>query len=380
MSNKPHNILYIQGVTRMGGSIESLLGLLKGLDKKKFNPIVVTSRKGRFFDELRCLGVETEVIKMGMWRKWKSLLKIPFSLYSIQRVIKRKNISLIHSNTLWDNPYGVIPARLKKVLSICHIRNTFTNDKIKKYHLSGVDRIICVSDEIRRGFDGWKLEDEKTVTIYNGVDTRQFNDKVKGDTIRKEFEIEDRKILIGVVGRVDRTKGQDLLIKAFASLNKRHENLMLMIIGESSLQDRRYFFKLKDLANSLKLREKVIFTGYRKDIPKITAAFDIAVCPSLPSSNEGFGRSIIEAMAMKKPVVASATGGIPEVVVNSITGEIVPPGDSEKLADAIEKLVGDEKIRLAMGEKGYERVIEKFTMEKNIREIEKVYLELLEKL
>src|SRR3972149_8626538 len=96
MSNKPHNILYIQGVTRMGGSIESLLGLLKGLDKKKFNPVVITSRIGKFFDELRNLGIETEVIKMGMWRKGKSLLTIPFSLYLIQRVIKRKNISIVH--------------------------------------------------------------------------------------------------------------------------------------------------------------------------------------------------------------------------------------------------------------------------------------------
>ena len=378
MSNKPHNILYIQGVTRMGGSIESLLGLLKGLDKKIFYPVVVTSKKGRFFEESRSLGVETEVIKMGMWRKGKSLLRIPVSVYSIQSVIKRKNISLVHANTLWDNPYGVIPARLRKVPSICHIRNTFTEDKIKKYYLSKADRIICVSDEIRSGFNGWKLKDEKTATIYNGVDTKRFNDKVKGGIIRRNFNIEDREILIGVVGRVDRTKGQDLLIEAFASLNKRHENLRLMIVGESSLRDRQYFYKLKDFSNSLNLRNKVIFTGYRKDIPEITAAFDIAVFPSLPSSNEGFGRSIIEAMAMKKPVVASAAGGIPEVVVDSITGEIVPPNDSEKLADAIEKLVIDEKRRVSMGEKGYERVIEKFTMERNVKEIEKLYLSLLE--
>ncbi|OGL49586.1 MAG: hypothetical protein A3C43_06605 [Candidatus Schekmanbacteria bacterium RIFCSPHIGHO2_02_FULL_38_11] len=222
------------------------------------------------------------------------------------------------------------------------------------------------------------MKDEKTATIYNGVDTKRFNDKVKGGIIRRNFNIEDREILIGVVGRVDRTKGQDLLIEAFASLNKRHENLRLMIVGESSLRDRQYFYKLKDFSNSLNLRNKVIFTGYRKDIPEITAAFDIAVFPSLPSSNEGFGRSIIEAMAMKKPVVASATGGIPEVVVDSITGEIVPPNDSEKLADAIEKLVIDEKRRVSMGEKGYERVIEKFTMERNVKEIEKLYLSLLE--
>ncbi len=378
MPNKPHNILYIQGVTRMGGSIESLLGLLKGLDKKIFNPVVITSRIGRFFDEVRNLGIETEVVKMGMWRKGKSLLTIPFSLYLIQRAIKKKNISIVHANTIWDNPYAVIPAGLKKVPSICHIRNTFAKDRIKKYHLSKTDKIICVSDEIRKGFNSWKLKDEKTITIYNGVDTRQFNDKVKGNSVRREFNIDDKAILIGVVGRVDKTKGQDMLIKAFASLDKKHENLRLMIVGESSLQERSYFFKLKDLSNNLNLKNKVIFTGYRKDIPEITAAFDIAVVPSLPSSNEGFGRSVIEAMAMKKPVIASATGGIPEVVIDGVTGELYPPNALNKLAEAIERLILDEKRRFTMGEKGYIRVIEEFTMAKNVEEIEKVYLGLLE--
>jgi len=378
MSTKPFNILYIQGVTRMGGSIQSLLGLLKRLDKEKFSPIVLTSKTGKFTEELRELGIEAKVIKMEMWRKGKNLLRAPISIFLIQKLLHDKRIDLIHSNTLWDNPYGVIPAKFRKVPSVCHLRNTFSPDKIKKYFLLWADRIICISDEIKKRFNSLEKKEEKILTIYNGVDLEKFNNNIKGDRIRKEFNIGEKDFLVGMVGRVDRTKGQDMLLKAFSTLNERYENLKLMIVGESSHRDRGYFFELKKLAGSLNLHQKVIFTGYRKDIPEITAALDLAVFPSLPSSNEGFGRSIIEAMAMKKAVVASDTGGIPEVVIDGVTGELVPPNDPQRLAESIEKLIADEEMRFAMGEKGYMAVVEKFTLERNVRETEKVYLSLLE--
>ncbi|OGL38239.1 MAG: hypothetical protein A2042_06185 [Candidatus Schekmanbacteria bacterium GWA2_38_11] len=375
MSHKPFNILYIQGVDRLGGSIESLLGLLKGLDKERFNPVVLTSKKSEFTRELKKLNIDTEIIKMGMWRKAKSFLRIPVSIFLIQKLIRKKRIDLVHSNTLWDNPYGVVPANLRKIPSVCHLRNTFTKDKVKKYFLPRADIIICVSDEIKRCIG--RQEGERAITIYNGVDIKRFNDSVNGGGIRREFNIDEKDFLIGVVGRVDRTKGQKLLINSFASLAGKYENIKLIIVGESSMRERGYYLGLRKYCNTLKLNKKAIFTGHRKDIPEITAALDLAVFSSLPSSNEGFGRSIIEAMAMKKPVIASDTGGVPEVVADGITGELFLSGDQQKLTEAIERLMLDEKRRFTMGEKGYMRVIENFTIEKNVREIEKIYLGLL---
>ena len=375
MPDRPYNILYIQGVTRPGGSIQSLLALLNGLDKEMFNPVVITAKKSDLTRELDGLDVDTEIIKMGMWRKGKSFLRIPVSIFLIQRLIRKKRIDLVHSNTLWDNPYGVIPARRRKIPSVCHLRNTFTKDKVKKYYLPRADAVICVSDEIKRCIG--KQEGERAVTIYNGVDIKKFNDSVKGEEIRKKFGIGKNDFLIGVVGRVDRTKGQELLIEAFASLAGKYENIKLIVVGGSSRKERRYYLGLRKYSNTLKLNKKVIFTGHRKDIPEITAAIDLSVFPSLPTSNEGFGRSIIEAMAMKKPVIASDTGGVPEVVADGVTGELFPAGNQQKLTEAIERLMLDEKRRFTMGEKGYMRVIENFTIERNIREIEKVYLGLL---
>jgi glycosyltransferase involved in cell wall biosynthesis len=120
----------------------------------------------------------------------------------------------------------------------------------------------------------------------------------------------------------------------------------------------------------------VIFLGNREDVPRLMAASQVVLVPSLESAKEGFGRVAMEAMAMEKPVVASRTGGLPEVVTEN-TGILVPPGDAQALAEALDRLLEDGELRRELGRAGRRRVEELFDLNHTVSEVKRVYRELL---
>ncbi len=373
-----HKILYIQGVTRMGGAIESLLLLVKNLDKKKFSSAVVTSAKGPFSVEMEKAGLSFEVVKMEMWRKAKGFFSRPSTIGKLISFAKKENVSLIHCNTLWDNPYGHKIAESLGIPLVCHIRNTFSEDKIRKYKVLKAQKIICVSRAVAQGFADWD-KDEKIQVIYNGVEMSEFDaDKYDRGLVRRDFSVGKTVPVIGLVGRVSPEKGQLEMIKASALLKKEIPEFKVFIVGETSKKEMEYMAFLKNEASKLGVSENLIFTGFRRDVAAITSIFDIAVFPSLEGANEGFGRGIIEAMAMKKPVIGTDTGGITEVIENGESGLIINPGDSDMLAQNILKLLKDSQLSRQFSEKGYDRVREKFSAESYAAGIENIYSELLE--
>ncbi|RMF97452.1 MAG: glycosyltransferase family 1 protein, partial [Candidatus Schekmanbacteria bacterium] len=292
----------------MGGAIESLLLLMENLNSENFLPLVVTSSEGKFTDELKKRKIGYEIVKMEMWRKAKGFLSRPFILKKLIDYAKKQSVSLIHCNTLWDNPYGSIIAKNLKIPLVCHIRNTFSYDKIKKYNLASADRIICVSQKVAESFNGWKYRD-KVEIIYNGVDMNRFNpSKFVQSEVKEKFSLPPHSPLVGIVGRVSPQKGQLEVIRAAAIIKEKVPSIKVMIVGETSKKESEYLNFLKNEAENLGVSENVVFAGYRSNIAEITSAFDVAVFPSLEGANEGFGRSLIEAMAMKKPVVATLTG------------------------------------------------------------------------
>ncbi|PIU68061.1 MAG: glycosyltransferase family 1 protein, partial [Armatimonadetes bacterium CG07_land_8_20_14_0_80_40_9] len=146
-------------------------------------------------------------------------------------------------------------------------------------------------------------------------------------------------------------------------------NIKFLIVGDGPLRE-----ELKEQSKDLGIEDEVTFTGSRQDIPEIMAALDIFV---LTSIKEHFGRVVIEAMACGKPVIATNSGAVPEIVEDKVTGILVPPEDSEKLAEAIIELLEDKEKAKEMGIAGRKRVEELFSIEKHTRQIEEVYLSLL---
>jgi glycosyltransferase involved in cell wall biosynthesis len=187
--------------------------------------------------------------------------------------------------------------------------------------------------------------------------------------MRRTFGVQAQGLLVGTVGRLHPQKGFASLLAAVARVRERLPAIRLLLVGGGALR--------RDLvarAEALGLAEVVIFAGSRGDVPEILAALDLFVLPSLW---EGLPNAVLEAMAAGLPVVATAAGGTPEVVVDGETGLLVPPGDVTALAEAIERLLRDPGLRRKMGEAGRKRVEGHFTIEQTVAQTVALYETLL---
>jgi glycosyltransferase involved in cell wall biosynthesis len=174
---------------------------------------------------------------------------------------------------------------------------------------------------------------------------------------------------VGIVARLSQEKGHKVLINAFKQVSQKL-NAKLLIIGDGPLKE-----TLMQQVQDLQIQDRVLFLGFRKDIPQLLAMIDLFV---LSSFTEGISLTLLEAMASGKPVVATMVGGNPEVVVNRKTGYLVPAGDATSMAEMMISLLGDHQKRQEMGIAGRERVIEYFSMENMNAGYTKLYMTIKE--
>jgi glycosyltransferase involved in cell wall biosynthesis len=181
-------------------------------------------------------------------------------------------------------------------------------------------------------------------------------------------------VLIGVVSRIARGKGLQYLLEAAPDVIARIPQAKFLIIGDNSFNP-EYREELKRQTIKLGLQDRVIFTGFRLDVPNILSSLALSVLPSL---NEGLSNSLLESMAAAVPVVATNVGGNPEVVVDGVTGLLVPPRNPAALAEAICRVLRTPGLRNKLGQAGRRRVLEHFSNERMIRNVERLYGELLD--
>ena len=366
---KSFNILYLANSGEIfGGGQISLLGLIKGLNRKRFHPLVVCPTGGSLVDELKRLGIETEIIKMKTLRRL-NIFSWMKTINKLFRLIKERKIDLIHSNGSRPTIYGSIAAKLSKAPLIWHVRIANRDRLLDKLLARLATKIVVISKAVGKRFNWLKDKENKVIVVYNGIDLERFNPTINGEKIREEFHLSPEIPLIGIVGRLDWYKGHQYFLQAAKEVTGTIPEARFLIIG-----DGEYRKRLENLRKELDLDKKVIFTGNRRDIPQILASLNIFV---LSSVSEGFGRSVAEAMACEKAVVATKVGGLPEVVEDRITGRLVPPKNPSALAEAIVNLLKDKKKAKEMGRAGQKRVEELFSIKKNVRKTEELYEKIL---
>jgi len=233
------------------------------------------------------------------------------------------------------------------------------------------DKIITNS----RAVGGIFSENGRKETVYNGIDLSLFAPALGGEKARSMLKIGKETRLIGTIGHLAPLKGFEELIEAIGKVINEGFDVKLAIVGEAIYPNSQsYKQDLLSLVHSKGLKDRIIFTGFRENIPELLASFDIFV---LPSRMEGFGRVNLEAMAMGKPVISTNVGGIPEVVQDGVTGILVTPRNSKALAHAIIRLFNDSQLGKSMGNAGRRRVEEHFTLQAHVQRIEEIYLEIL---
>ena len=262
---------------------------------------------------------------------------------------------------------GTAGHRRPWVISTVHssrVRSCEDQEQLRRLTPS-MDRLIVVSNAIdRKVVEEGRLGAER-VLIYNGVDLERYDHQEPCCTLRDEYAMEPDAGIVGVVGRLELEKGHPTLLEAWPMVLERVPGAYLLIVGEGSRQD-----LLRQIAREQGIERHVIFTGRRDDIPAVTAALDVAV---LPSYREAQGLTILEAMAMSRPVVASNVGGIPEMVQDGVTGLLVPPHDPPALAAAIARLLTNHQLADMLARAGHDLVHDRFCIQIMVNAVQALY-------
>ncbi len=227
------------------------------------------------------------------------------------------------------------------------------------------DRLIAVSHSIVEKLRHEGRDTASITLIHNGVDLERYDHQDPCCTLRDEYELPQEAPIVGVVARLEPEKGHPTLLDAWPAVLRAVPKARLLVVGEGGRRE-----ALEEQARALGIAGQVVFTGRRDDIPAVTAALDVAV---LPSYREAQGLTILEAMALSRPVVASNVGGIPEMVEDGVTGLLVPPHDPEALAAAIVRVLTDHPLADMLARAGHDLVHERFCIQLMVDAVETIY-------
>jgi glycosyltransferase involved in cell wall biosynthesis len=232
-----------------------------------------------------------------------------------------------------------------------------------------VDRFLVVSSVLEQAMiKSHGIPREKVVKIYNGIETDHYkpHDQEEGRRrIRREYSVNESEILIGSLGRLVWQKGFEYFLQSIPALIQDIPKVRFMLVGEGQLGQ-----ELERLAISLGIRDRLVFTGYRSDIKDMMAAMDVVVIPSVL---EGFPMITLEAMAMEKPIVATAIDGIMEQITDGKEGLLIAPKNPQALAQAVKRLVNDPGYTRSLGINARAKVVRDFSVHTMIAETIKVY-------
>jgi glycosyltransferase involved in cell wall biosynthesis len=395
---RPVKILYCENNVdgTVGGSYYSLLYLVKGLDRTRFEPIVVFYTQHSLLGAFHDAGVQTHVWPRAQAYSFGARVRGPLRvlLLALQKglnvvrtfvapaigrawFLRRHGIGIVHlNNSVLYNHDWMLAARLAGVTCVTHERGI--NERFPpaaRYFGKRLDAVICISEAVKENMRQRGADFGNLVTIHNGLDPHAMRLHTAPEALRAAHALAADDRVVCMIGNIKAWKGQDTVIRAMDQVRRACPSVRCLLVGDTSPSDRPYEQTLRSLVASLGLERHVIFAGFQKNVADYLMMCDVMVHASvLP---EPFGRVILEAMACRKPVIGSRAGAIPEIIEEGKTGLTFPPGDAEKLADAILAVVRDTADARRMGERGYERLVREFHVARNITATQQTYEKLL---
>lgn len=365
-------ILFIHQAADLYGSDKVLLDMAIGIQKYGFIPIVLLPADGPLLSRLQASGIETRILKVAKLSRAVlsifGLLRLPFeilrSVWQIDRAVAGRKIFAVHSNTLAVLG-GAFWAKWRKVPHLWHIHELIQSPWIARAGfpwlvLKMADKVICNSNMTAK----WVFEEQpflkhKTVVVWNGLER-------SNPPLPPPMLIGDR-IVVALVGRINRLKGQSVFVDAATHLWKQgFRHITYLIVGSTPVGQEHYLEQIKRLISQSPASTMIEIKDFTENIWSIWDACDIAVVPS--TEPESFGLVAIEAMAAGKPVIAAAHGGLLDIVVDGETGYLIQPGNPTALAEAIAKLVSVPELRIRFGDAGRKRQADRFTLSRQIEE------------
>lgn len=306
-------------------------------------------------------------------------LLLPWNIYRICKLIESEKIDVVHANGIM-NVLPPLVAKLNKTKVIWYLNDTLTPLVVRKLLLPVLrllsDKIAVAAKKVgQHYFDDIDKFWNKTVILYPPVDTFKFSsnsvDIKKVKRLKAELNIPPDRFVVGALGNINMSKGYEYFIGAAKQIEEKVKNVKFLIVGAKLDTKREYWDKLYDLALRSGLEDDIIFTGFRKDIPEVLSILDVFV---LSSVTEACPNTVLEAMAMKVPIVATDVGGVSEQVVDGETAIIVRPRDSSAIASGvIDMLETPKEIKGKMIEKGRKRAENIFALGDIVEQYRRIY-------
>jgi glycosyltransferase involved in cell wall biosynthesis len=367
-----------------GGVQHSMLDIVRNLDRTRFDPIVLCAPAGELPGLLAKEKVRVRTVGVGEYWRYSprnplGTLRDVFAVArEIVRLARAEDVRIVHT---FDGMVFFAASLAKLYLADLKIIWLDSGFDRYRYHFRIVmrwcfkhaARVVTITKIRSKQLLSEGLELSKAGIITPGTDfhLRSSNSSLplrsnNGQTVR-----------IGIVGRIVPIKNFELFLQAARIVADTHPNVQFTVVGGRGFfgSELEYYDHVISLAQSLNLTDRVSFLAPTEDLRPILNGFDILV---VSSHIETFGRTLVEAMALSKPVVATAVGGIPEVVADGEVGFLVPAGDAVSMAEKINKLVADAKLRENMGRKGYERVMKLYDIRMLTRKWEQLYETILQ--
>lgn len=303
------------------------------------------------------------------------------------RDMRNSGIDILHSYNFYANVFAILVARMAGVpVIIASIRDegiylTRTQAHVQKLCCRFADCVLVNAHSIRKWLVSEGYRAEKIFVIENGIDLSRFEHKASGSRIRQELGVPEDAPLVVMLARLNPQKGIDYFLKAAAEIGHRCQKTRFLVVGDKLIsrngqvmRDAEYIDQLERYAARLGLGDRLIFTGFRDDVPELLSEAAVSI---LPSFSEGLSNTLLESMAAGVPVVATRVGGNPEVVTDGKTGFLVPPRDVGALVEATMSIVNDPDLGRRMGAEARRQAIARFSLDRMVRETEDLYLRLL---
>ncbi|MFF5381621.1 glycosyltransferase [Pedobacter suwonensis] len=382
-------VLYLHASADLYGSDYVLLNLIKGLDKNIFDTLVLLPYEGSLCQEFQKNNIEYLVCDLPVVRRsmfsptgiFKFIIQ-NFRFYVfISKLIKDQHISIIHTNTsaVW---MGGFAAKLHGIKHIWQVMELVEKPRPVSYvirKLVGIfsSKVFTISKAVRTFFlKVNKGKEDKFEVLYHGVDLKVYDPEHNhAKDIREKLGITDDTVVIGMAGRINGWKGHDVFVKSIPHVINRIDpavKVKFLMLGDTFKGQEHFQVELEKLISSLPVSSSLMFMGFQSNFQDWLAAMDIFVLPStLPEPN---ATVTIAAMAMKKPLIATAIGGTTETVIDNQTGFLIPPDDEKALADKIIDFINHTNKIREFGENGYKRAEQYFSMDNYGKVISEEYL------
>ncbi len=360
-----------------GGVERFILSLIRYLDPERYMPVVAPiSNDDELARQSRSFGVPTEFLPM------RSRLQIGKAAKNLVEIAQKHNAELIHTFGLRSNTLANQARHTYKFPWIIRLPNVNTTDYtnplrgwfshwLNNRWIRNSDALQVISPQLEEYVLRWKQPPRAIYNIPNGVDIQRYEELAAEFDARKFLKIPEFAPVIGSMGRMDPIKGFDLLIRVYKQILQHYPEARLLLVGAGKEQK-----KLERLCQELKFKNQVIITGFQENPVPYLAAMNVYVCSS---HSEGVPNAMMEAMAMRLPILSTKVGGIESIVTDDENGLLIQPGDEQTLLEKLLELLESENKRIRLGNAAYHTIERNYSAERMAHKVQAMYDEVIKK-